>query len=169
MKHINTSIREFIKESLEVNIEYEAEARDILVNIIEGYPTKLSDLEVIYDYFDGDIDEEVKYSGILYRYMFFEHKNEYKSCLINGIKCKDDSFLRCTKTLDNKELILDQLGAGYEYYVVFEIFINEDECIFDINELSKILNVDNYYEHEEEVIIKCVDLLPRFIYDKGRI
>lgn len=168
-KFIKTTIREFLNENMNIDQDYESDVIYVLERLIEGYPTKLSDLDVVYDYFNGEIPNEVKYSGTLYRYVFFDDEDKYNRCLEKGIGCKENSFLRTTKSLDSHEIIIDQLGSGYEYYVIFEIEITNDQCIFDVNKLSKMVGVDSHYGHEEEVIVECMNLLPSYIIEHNTI
>ena len=168
-KFIKTTIREFMNENMSIDQDYESDVVYVLERLIEGYPTKLSDLDVVYDYFNGEIPNDLKYSGTLYRYVFFDDEDKYNRCLERGVGCKENSFLRTTKSLDSHEIIIDQLGIGYEYYVIFEIEITNDQCIFDVNKLSKMVGVDSHYGHEEEVIVECMNLLPSQIIEHDTI
>jgi len=168
-KFIKTTIRGFLNENMNIDQYYESDVVYILKRIIEGYPTKLSELDVVYDYFNGEIPDIVKYTGTLYRYMFFGDEDKYNRCLEMGIGCRENSFLRVTKSLDSHEIILDQLGVGYKYYTIFEIEITKDQCIFDVNSLSKMVGVESHYGHEEEVIVECRNLSPSQIIEHDMI
>lgn len=140
------------------NYEY-SEIINILNRMVEGYKTSMTDIDTITDYFD-EVPERLLYEGELYRFVFFNNEDEYKNALKNGVKCdnRNDGFLRCTKSLDQQEIIIDQLGAGYEYYIIFDAYSTYENCIFDVNKMCEEFGVDNSYEHEEEVIIECIDL-----------
>ena len=166
---IKTTIREFLNENMNIDQDYKSDVVYVLERLIEGYPTKLSDLDVVYDYFNGEIPDDVKYYGTLYRYVFFDDEDKYNRCLERGVGCNENSFLRTTKSLDAHEIILDQLGSGYEYYVIFEIETSKDQCIFDVNKLAKMVGVDSHYGHEEEVIVECMNLLPSQIIEHDTI
>jgi hypothetical protein len=106
-KFIKTTIREFLNENINTNQDYESDVIYVLERLIEGYPTKLSDLDVVYDYFNGEIPDDIKYSGTLYRYVFFDDEEKYNKCLERGVACRENTFLRTTKSLDSHEIILD--------------------------------------------------------------
>ena len=77
-KFIKTTIREFLNENINTNQDYESDVIYVLERLIEGYPTKLNDLDVVYNYFVGEIPDDVKYSGTLYRYVFFDDEEKYR-------------------------------------------------------------------------------------------
>jgi hypothetical protein len=151
------------------NEEYYSEAEQTLTNLIEGYPMKTSDLDIFYDYFGGDIPEEYKYDGYLYRYMFFNDEESYNNALESGVECRPDYFLRCTTSTDYHDSIIEQLGAGYEYFILFEVNVDKDKVIFDVNSLANHFGFRNEYGHEEEVIVECVKLESNDISDHGKI
>jgi hypothetical protein len=158
-----------ITENFNVNKYYHEYVVKVLQRLIEGFKVKLSDLDVINAYFRGRIPAELKYSGPLYRYVFFDNEYDYEECLQEGLFAMENSFLSCTKVMNNKEIMLQTIGAGYEFYVLFEIQTSVEKCIFDVNKLCEIVGVDTEYGHEDEVIIESIDLPPNQIIDHGSV
>jgi hypothetical protein len=168
MKYLKL-FEEFGDGNEEYNEEYYSEAEQTLTNLIEGYPMKMSDLDIFYDYFGGEIPNEYKYNGYLFRYMFFDDEESYNNALENGVECRPDYFLRCTTNTDSHDIIIDSLGAGYEYYILFEVDVPDEKIIFDVNTLANHFGFRNEYGHEEEVIVDCIKLEPSDISENGEI
>jgi len=160
---------EFSDGNEEYNDEYYSEAEQTLTNLIEGYPMKMSDLDVFYDYFGGEIPSEYKYDGYLFRYMFFNDEESYKNALENGVECRPDYFLRCTTSTDYHDMMIQQLGEDYEYFILFDVNVDKDKVLFDVNILANHFGFSNNYGYEEEVIVECVKLEPEWISEHGLI
>jgi hypothetical protein len=156
-------------EESEYNEEYYSEAEQTLNNLIEGYPMKMSDLDIFYDYFGGEIPKEYRGNSYLFRYMFFDDEESYRNVLENGVECRTDYFLRCTTSTDYHDTIIEQLGTGYEYYILFELDVADEKIIFDVNSLANHFGFRNEYGHEEEVIVECVKLEPSWVSEHGEI
>jgi hypothetical protein len=156
-------------DEIEYNEEYYSEAEQTLTNLIEGFPMKTSDLDIFYDYFGGEIPDEYKHNGYLYRYVFFDDVESYNNVLENGMGCRENYFLRCTTSTDYHDTILEQLGAGYNYYILFDVKAKKEDVIFDVNELATHFGIGNNYGHEEEVIVKCMKLEASNIEESGEL
>jgi hypothetical protein len=146
-----------------------SEVIQLLEKLIEGFNISVSDLGVIEDYFDGEIPVDLLYQGIVYRFVFFDNVESYNKCLKEGLQPRHNSFLRCAKSLDSQDIIIEQLGTGYEYYIIFECESTLENSVLDINATCEYFNFDNVYEHEEEVLIESKYLSVDNIIEHGEI
>lgn len=148
------------------------EVADILKNLIHGTEIRDYDIDTIEDYYNYDIPAELKYVGSAYRCVFFETMEQYDNCLKNGLPNTHRVYFSATKDEACIPGIVQSLGTGYEYYIVFEIPSTLENCIFDVNEMCENLGVDSTYGHEQEVLIysdKVPQLMPTDINEHGLI
>lgn len=135
-------------------------------NHLDGYSLDDYDIKLINNYFDGKIPFWLKYSGELYRFIFVKTKKELNDILKNGLKCIDNKkYASWTKSLDNKDKFLEDIGHNNNYYIIFKKEISEKDVFFDMNEMCDELGINNHYDYEEEVLVRCLDLKPSEIIE----
>lgn len=143
---------------------------DILTRMLEGYSITADDLDIIQEHFEYEIPEKLKFIGTVYRAIFFDDHEKYKNCLRTGAtNCK--SYFSCTKDDACLTKIVNDMGTGYDYYVIFELDSTSENCIFDMNAMCKEMGVNSSYGYEEEVVIDAVvtPLPPDAIIDSGLV
>ena len=126
---------------------------EILKDLIHGSELRGHDIDTIEDRFRYAIPDALKYTGTAYRAVFFEEEADYDACVKTGMVNDRRVYFSCTKDEACIPGVVMSLGAGYAYYVVFEVRSTSESCLFDVNAMCEHFGVDSVYGHEQEVLI----------------
>ena len=116
----------------------------------------VENIDVFINYFKGNIPQELKYEGVLYRVFQTKSKTLYEKVLKNGFNVlENQKYYACSKSLKGiKSVLLKTTNRRYKYYIVFKFNVNNDDVLFDINKVIDYIGLDeNRFRDEEEVLI----------------
>ncbi len=116
----------------------------------------VENIDIFINYFKGNIPQELKYEGVLYRVFQTKSKTLYEKVLKNGFDVlENQKYYACSKSLKGiKSVLLKTSKRRYKYYIVFKFNVNNDDVLFDINNVIDYIGLDeNRFRDEEEVLV----------------
>jgi hypothetical protein len=144
---------------------------EIANNIIYGMgEITIQSLKPVYSYYNDD-PPYYRSDTTLHRYVFFKDVKHFKNVLENGMGCKGE-VMRCTGAdidEDFQQMMINELGVEYKFYILFRINFNIDDIILSVNDLFDDVGYENKWEEEDEVLVKCVKLEPEWIIESGKL
>lgn len=135
----------------------------------------VENLSFFYDYFDGNIPQNLKYEGKLYRILQMYDKQQFNKILKGGAKSfLNQKYFSCSKTLEGIEEVKRKTWKKkYKYFVLFEFNVLKEEVLFDVNKVIDYIDLnENRFKQEEEVLVlseKVPFLNPNNIIDFGKL
>jgi hypothetical protein len=132
--------------------------KDKLLNHLAGgtIVDSVENIDVFNKYFKGNIPQELKYEGALYRVFQTKSKPLYEKVLKNGFNVlENQKYYACSKSLKGiKSVLLKTSKRSYKYYILFKFNVNNDDVLFDINKVIDFIGLDeNRFRDEEEVLV----------------
>ena len=138
--------------------ESKKQIKDKLLNHLVGGSIidSVENIDLFLNYFDGNIPDELKYEGSLYRVVQTTSKPLYNKILKNGFNVlPNQKYYACSKSMKGiKSVILKTSKRGYKYYIIFKFDVYKDDVLFDMNKMIDFLGIDeNRFTDEDEVLV----------------
>lgn len=156
---MSKEMREYIDKFKEFLLnESKKQIKDKLLNhLVDGsIIDSVENIDVFLNYFDGNIPDELKYEGVLYRVFQTSSKPLYNKMLKNGFSVlPNQKYYACSKSMKGiKSVILKTSKRRYKYYIIFKFEVTKDDVLFDMNKMIDFLGIDeNRFIDEEEVLV----------------
>jgi hypothetical protein len=157
--NMSKEIREQIDKFKEFLLnESKKKIKDKLLNHLVGGSIidSVENIDFFLNYFNGDIPDELKYEGSLYRVFQTTSKPLYNKILKNGFNVlPNQKYYACSKSMKGiKSVILKTSKRRYKYYIIYKFDVYKDDVLFDMNKMIDFLGIDeNRFTDEEEVLV----------------